>query len=176
MRTVQPQPSILPWPGTGALLGDTGVPPCSLEEVRGSAPLAGAPAGSQWRAGDRHQFEASSSEKPDCSVRGRQCERAGSNSLKALFRAQSGGLRSKELAWDYGNHLHFLASLQTQGSRPGARRRGMSLLLRMDLGVSLALALTMSLASLNHANNLQPLFSAVCYPQSPILTLTRTEH
>lgn len=52
----------------------------------------------------------------------------------------------------------------------------MSLLLRMDLGVSLALALTMSLASLNHANNLQPLFSAVCYPQSPILTLTRTEH
>lgn len=130
---MQPQPSIPPRPTAAAPLGDTGAPRSTLEEARGSALLAGAPADSQRRGGDRQWFAApvaSSARKPDCNVRGRQCERAGGDSLKAVFKAQSGGLRSKELPWDYGNHLHFLASLQTRGSWPGARRRGTSLSLR----------------------------------------------
>lgn len=128
---MQLQPSILPRPCAGASLGGHGAPRCMWEEARGSALLAGDPI--DWRRGDRQRFRApaaSSSRKPDCNVRGRQCERAGGDSLKAVLRAQSGGLRSKELPWDYGNHLHFLASLQTRGSRPGARRRGTSLSLR----------------------------------------------
>lgn len=135
---MRPQPSILPRPGTGGHWGTGGVrggtrePRCMSEEARGSVLLAGAPADSQGHGRDRQWSPAASSaRKPDCNVRGRQCERAGGDSLKAVFRAQSGGLRSKELPWDYGNHLHFLASLQTRGSQPGARRRrGTSLPLR----------------------------------------------
>lgn len=114
---------------------------------------------------------AFSARKPDCDVRGRQCERAGGDPLKAVFRAQNGGLRSKELPWDYGNHLHFLASLQTRGSPLGSRRRGTSLSLRKEPhSASLSLALAMSLASLSPADYLQALCSTFGYPQSPILT------
>lgn len=50
-----------------------------LEEVRGSALPAGAPAGSQWRAGDRQQCAASSSSETAVSeadnVRGQDATR-----------------------------------------------------------------------------------------------------
>lgn len=115
------------------LWGTAGHPDACRKRREEFALLVGAPANSQRHGGNRQWFTApaaSSARKPDCDVRDRQCERAGGDSLKAVFRVQSGGLRSKELPWDYGNHLHFLASLQTRGSWPGAKRRGTSLLLR----------------------------------------------
>lgn len=50
---MQPQMSILPRASGGAPLGDTGAPRSTLEEARGSAPLAGSPADSQQHRGER---------------------------------------------------------------------------------------------------------------------------